>query len=135
MKLLKPRDLAQRSLSLVASAVSYVQASQAGTAPSPLLLLVRSANQMAARILEQSTPVATPAQRRTLQALSAQVRGMASRIIVTTEGRDPKSMEGEMAELIRRTLELVDRVSAEPPAIDRGNVIDVEALESPSAND
>ena len=129
MKLVKPRELAQRSLGLVAGVVSYVQASKAGIAPSPLLLLIRSVNQLAERILAQPTPVATPAQRRTLQALSAQLRVMASRVIVTTDGADPHSMEGELTELIRRTLELVDRVSAEPPAIDRGKVIDVDAIE------
>ena len=36
MKLIKPGDLALRSLGLVANVVSYVQASQAGTAPSPI---------------------------------------------------------------------------------------------------
>src|SRR6187551_979935 len=129
MKLVKPRDLAQRSLGLVAGVVSYVQASKAGIAPSPLLLLIRSVNQLAERILAQPTPVASPAQRRTLQALSTQVRVMASRIIVTADGADPHSVEGELTELIRRTLELVDRVSAEPPAIDQGKVIDVDAIE------
>ena len=66
----------------------------------------------------------------TLLALSSQLRAMTSRIIVSADARDPKSIEGELAELIRRTLELVDRVSAEPPAIERGNVIDVDAIES-----
>jgi len=130
MKLVKPRELAQRSLGLVSGVVNYVQAAQAGLAPSPLLLLIRSANQLAERILAQPSPVATPSQRRTLQALSSQLRAMASRIIVTADGRAPNSVEAELAELIRRTLELVERVSAEPPAIDRGNVIDVEAIES-----
>ena len=130
MKLVKPRELAQRSLGLVSNVVGYVQASKAGRAPSPLLLLIRSANQLAERILQQPSPVATPAQRRTLQALSAQLRAMASRIIVTTDGRDPNSVEAELAELVRRTLDLIDRVSAEPPAIDRGDVIDVDAIES-----
>jgi hypothetical protein len=130
MKLVKPRDLAQRSLGLVANVVGYVQASKAGLAPSPLLLVIRSANQLAERILEQPTPVATAGQRRTLLSLSTQLRAMTSRIIVSADGRDPKSLEGELAELIRRTLELVDRVSAEPPAIERSNVIDVDAIES-----
>jgi len=129
MKLTKPRELAERSLGLVASVTSYVKASQAGLAPSPLLLLVRSANQMAERIAQQPSPVATPSQRRALSAMSAQLETMSSRIIISTDGRDPKSLEGELAELIRRTLELIDRVSAEPPAIDAGNVIDVDAIE------
>ena len=127
MKLVKPRELAQRSLGVVAGVVSYVQASKAGLAPSPLLLVIRSANQLAERILAQPSPVATPSQRRTLQALSTQLRAMASRVIVTADGRDPKSVEGELAELIRRTL---DRVSAEPPVIEDGKVIDVDAIES-----
>jgi len=130
MKLVKPRDLAQRSLGLVASAVGYVQASKAGLAPSPLLLLIRKINQLAERILEQPSPVATPAQRRTLQLLATQLRVMSARIIVTAEGRAPNTVEGELAELVRRTLELIDRVCVEPPAIDRGNVIDVDAIES-----
>src|SRR6188768_325881 len=126
MKLVKPRDLAQRSLGLVASAVSYLQASKAGTAPSPLLLLIRRINQMAEHILQQPSPVATPAQRRTLQLLSAQLRAMSSRIIITADRARPNSVEGELAELVRRTLELIERVCIEPPAIQPGNVIDVD---------
>ncbi|HYP77011.1 MAG TPA: hypothetical protein VER12_13680 [Polyangiaceae bacterium] len=129
MKLAKPRELAQRSLGLVAGVVNYVQASKAGLAPSPLLLVIRSANQLAERILAQPSPVATPSQRRTLQALATQVRAMSSRIIITTAGRETVGVEGELAELIRRTLELVDRVCAEPPALDRRNVIDVDLIE------
>ena len=129
MKLTKPRELAERSLGLVASVTSYVKASQAGLAPSPLLLLVRSANQMAERIAQQPSPVATPSQRRALSAMSAQLKTMSSRIIISSGARDPQSLEGELAELIRRTLDLVERVSAEPPAIDAGNVIDVDAIE------
>lgn len=129
MKLINPRDLAQRSLGLVASAANYVRATQAGLAPSPLLLLVRSANQMAERIAQQPSPVASPSQRRTLQAMSAQLRAMTARIIINADGHDPKSLEAEMAELVRRTLELIERVCAEPTAIHAGNVIDVDVIE------
>jgi hypothetical protein len=129
MKLIKPRDLAQRSLGLVAGVASYIQASRAGRVPSPLLLLVRKVNEMAARIAEQPSPVPTPAQRRTLLALSAQLRAMASTVIISADRRDPLSLEGELGELIRRTLELIERVCAEPPAIDAGNVIDVDVIE------
>jgi len=129
MKLVKARDLAQRSLGLVANAVNYVQASRAGGVPSPLWLLIHSANQLVERILAQPSPVATPSQRRTLLAMATQLRAMSSRIIVTTGAHDPNSVEAELAELVRRTLELVERVTAEPPAIARGNVIDVEAIE------
>ena len=127
MKLVKSRDLAQRSLGRVAG---YVLALKAGTAPSPLLLVIRAANELASRILEQPSPVATPAQRRRLLALAAQLRTMTSRILISAEGTDPKSVEGELAELIRRTLQLVERATAEPPAIAERNVIDVEASES-----
>jgi len=129
MKLVKPRELAERSLGLVAGVANYVQARQAGLAPSPLLLLVRSANQLAARIAEQPSSVPTPSQRRTLLLFATQLRAMSSRIIISSGARDPQSLEGELAELIRRTLDLVERVSAEPPAIDAGNVIDVDAIE------
>ncbi|HET7540393.1 MAG TPA: hypothetical protein VFK05_11000 [Polyangiaceae bacterium] len=129
MKLVKPGELAQRSLGLVASVANYVQATQAGVAPSPLLLLVRSANQLAARIAAQPSSVPTPSQRRTLAVLAVQLRAMTSRIIVSTDARDPKSLEAELSELVRRTLELVERVSAEPPPIDAGKVVDVEVIE------
>jgi len=129
MKLMKPRDLAERSLGIVAGVARYMKASQVGLAPSPLLLLVRSANQLAERIANQPSPVPTPGQRRTLMAMSAQLRAMTSRVIVSSEGRDPKSLEGELAELVRRTLELIERVCAEPPAIHAGNVIDVDVIE------
>jgi len=127
MKLVKSRDLAQRSLGRVAD---YVLALKAGTAPSPLLLLIRAANELARRILEQPQPVPTAAQRRRLLALAAQLRAMTSRIIVSAEASDPKSVEGELAQLIRRTFELIERVTAQPPALDARNVIDVEATES-----
>ena len=67
-----------------------------------------------------------------LLALAAQLRFMTSRVIVSSEGRDTSSIEGELAALVRRTLELVERVTAEPPAIEepKRNVIDVDALES-----
>jgi len=130
MKLVKPRDLARRSLGLVAGAVSYIQASKAGTAPSPLLIALRSANALAQRILEQPSPVPTLGQRRTLLALAAQLRFMSSRIIVTHAGDAPNSIESELAELVRRTLELIERVTAEPAAIEDRTVIDVDGIES-----
>jgi len=127
MKLVKSRDFAQRSLGRVAD---YVLALKAGTAQSPLLLLLRAANELAQRILEQPSPVPTAAQRRRLLALAAQLRAMTSRIIVSAEASDPKSVEGELAQLIRRTFELIERVTAQPLALDTRNVIDVEAIES-----
>jgi hypothetical protein len=55
---------------------------------------------------------------------------MTSRILISAERRDPKGVEGELAQLIRRTLELIERVTEEPKAIEARNVIDVEAIES-----
>jgi len=97
----------------------------AGQAPS-YSTMPRHAGSVRLPLLPRTPEKAEP----TLLALSAQLRAMASRIIVSADRRDPSSVEGELAELIRRTLELVDRVSAEPPAIDRGDVIDVDAIES-----
>lgn len=130
MKLVKPRVLAERSLGLVAGALSYVQAVKAGEAPSPLLLAIRAASELAQRILDQPSPVATPAQRQRLQALGAQLRFMTARILVSAEGQDPKSVEGELAELVRRTLQLIEHATAEPTALEPRSVIDVEAIES-----
>ncbi|MEI9952281.1 MAG: hypothetical protein WDO74_25655 [Pseudomonadota bacterium] len=132
MKLVNPRDLAQRSLGLMTSVASFVQRNKGSIAPSALLLVIRSANQLAEHILNQPLPVATPAQRRTLLALSTQLRAMAARIVVTADARQPQTVEAELTELIRRTLEIVERACAEPPAIEpgRGNVIDVEAIEN-----
>jgi len=132
MKLVKPREIAQRSLGVVAAVASYVQASRAGTAPSPLLLALRSANALAQRIAEQPSPVATPNQRRTLLALSAQLRAMTSRIIVTSAGSAPESIEGELTALVERTLALIERVTAEPEALEERNrnVIDVDVIDS-----
>src|SRR6478735_2058510 len=112
MKLIKARDLAQRSLGLVANAMNYVQASRGGAVPSPLWLLIHSANQLVERILEQPSPVATAAQRRTLLVLAAQLRAMSSRIIVTTDAHRANSVEVELAELVRRNI--IDVVAIEP---------------------
>ncbi len=117
-----PRGLATRSLGLLSSAASYLK--EAG----PLLLTIRAANELARRILEQPSPTATPAQRRTLLAAGAQLRALTSRIIISADGRDPHSVEAELAELIRRTLTLIDRVTADSPELanDRSRVIDTE---------
>ena len=133
MKLARPRDLANRSLGLLSGAVGLVRAVKEGAIPGPLWLALRAANELARRIAEQPTPVATATQRRTLQAAGAQIRAMTSRLIISAEGRDPKSVEAELAELVKRTLELIERVTAEPTAIagQAGDVkvIDVTAVE------
>ena len=133
MKLAKPRDLANRSLGLLSGAVGLVRAVKEGAIPGPLWLALRAANELARRVAEQPTPVATAAQRRTLLAAGAQIRAMTARLLISSEGRDPKSVEAELSELVTRTLELIERVTAEPTAIagQAGGVkvIDVSAVE------
>ena len=133
MKLAKPRDLANRSLGLLSGAVGLLRAVKAGAIPGPLWLALHAANDLARRIAEQPTPMATPAQRRTLLAAGAQIRALTARLILSTEGRDPKSVEAELSELVTRTLELIERVTAEPTAIvaqaSEMKVIDVTAVE------
>ncbi len=133
MKLAQPRDLAHRSLGLLSGAVGLARAVKQGLLPGPLWLALRAANELARRIAQQPTPVATAAQRRTLQAAGAQIRTMTARLIVSAEGHDPKSVEAELAELVKRTLDLIERVTAEPTAIEGkagdAKVIDVQAVE------
>ena len=113
-----PRELATRSLGVLSGVFDYARLVKEGKVPGPLLLAIRAANELAQRILEQPSPTPTPAQRRTLLAAGAQLRALTSRIIISAEGRDPHSVEGELAELIQRTLTLIERATAEPPAID-----------------
>jgi hypothetical protein len=119
--------LASRSLGVVSSAVGYAQALRQSGLPGPLLLAIRAANQLAERILEQPVPVPTDAQRRTLLAVGAQLRIMTSAIIVTSDRSDPQSTEAELALLIRRTLTLIERVTAQPVALDSRAVIETDA--------
>ena len=135
MKLVKPRDLANRSLGLLSGAAGLLRAVKAGAIPGPLWLALRAANELARRIAEQPTPVASAAQRRTLLAAGAQIRFLTARLIVSTEERDPQSTTAELSELVTRTLALIERVTAEPASIaePKGgsgvNVIDVTAVE------
>ncbi len=131
-----PRDLATRSLGVIAGVFDYARLVKEGKVPGPLLLTIRAANDLARRILEQPSPTPTAAQRRTLLAAGAQLRALTSRIIISTEGRDPASVEAELAELIARTLTLIDRATAEPLAIDaeqagERRVIDAEGWVAP----
>jgi hypothetical protein len=128
MKLAKPRDLANRSLGLISSAIGLVRAVKDGAIPGPLWLALRAANELARRIAEQPTPVASAAQRRTLLAAGAQIRAMTARLLVSTEDRDPKSLTAELSELVTRTLELIERVTAEPTAI-AGQASDVKVID------
>jgi hypothetical protein len=129
-----PRDLAGRSVRVVSGAVGYAQALKQGTVPGPLLLAIRAANQLAERILEQPAPTPTAAQRRTLLAVAAQLRAMTSQIIVTADSRDAHSTEAELAQLIKRTLTLIERVTAETLSLDPRAVIDTEAWLAPSSD-
>ncbi|MES1175640.1 MAG: hypothetical protein ABUL62_15070 [Myxococcales bacterium] len=128
MKLAKPRDLANRSLGLLSGAVGLVRAVREGVIPGPLWLALRAANELARRIAEQPTPVASAAQRRTLLAAGAQIRAMTAHLIISTEERDPRSVTAELSELVTRTLELIERVTAEPTSI-AGQASDVKVID------
>ena len=134
MKLAKPRDLANRSLGLLSGAVGLARAVKAGAIPGPLWLALHAANELARRIAEQPAPHATPAQRRTLLAAGAQIRALSARLLISVEDRDPRSVAAELSELVNRTLELIERVTAEPTAIagerSEVKVIDVTAIEA-----
>ncbi len=108
------RELARRSLGLVGSSVAYVREMRKGTVPGPLLLIIRAANEMAHSLSQQQSPTPTAAQRRALLAAGAQIRAMTRSIITSAQGRDPRSLEAELAQLITRTLDLIDQVTAEP---------------------
>lgn len=111
-------DLARRSAGLVKSSLAYVQRLRAGKSAGPLLLAVRAANDLAQKILEQPSPQPSPAQRRVLLSAAAQIRTLARGVIVSSDARDPESLESELSELIRRTLALIDRVTAEAPVFE-----------------
>lgn len=50
---------------------------------------------------------------------------------MTADQSRPYTVEGELAELIRQTLDIVERACVEPPVIEpaRAHVIDVDAVE------
>ncbi len=108
-----PRELARRSLGLLDSSVAYLQQLRRGTVPGPLLLMIRAANEMASALSQHQSATPTPAQRRALLAAASQIRTMTHGIITTAQGRDPRSLEAELARLITRTLDLIDQVTAE----------------------
>jgi hypothetical protein len=128
MKLVKARDLANRSAGLLSGAVGLVRAVKQGLIPGPLWLALRAANELARRIAEQPTPVATAAQRRTLLAAGDQIRILTARLIVSKDERDPKSVTAELSELVTRTLELIERVTEEPTVI-AGQASDVKVID------
>jgi hypothetical protein len=126
------RDWANRSLGLVAGSLAYLRAMREGTVPGPLLLAIRAANELAARLAQQNAPPATPAQRRTLLAAAAQIRLLTRGIIVSAEGRDPKSLEAELSLLIQRTLALVDQVTAESADGRAISVVETHLIDAPN---
>ena len=113
------RRLAARTAALLGSSATFLdQLRKSGGIPSPLYLALRAANRLAQTLAEQRAAAPTPAQRRALLAAAAQIRTMAASILITGSASDRGSVECQLAELITRTLELIDQVTAEPLTID-----------------
>jgi hypothetical protein len=112
------RLVARTSALLGNSATLLDQLRKSGGIPSPLYLALRAANKLAQTLAEHPAAPPTAAQRRALLAAAAQIRTMAGSILITGSASDPGSVEFQLAELITRTLALIDQVTAEPLTID-----------------
>ena len=112
------RLVAHTSALLSNSATLLDQFRKSGAIPSPLWLMLRGANELAQKLIERDAPPPTAAQRRALLNAAAQIRSMAAGILATGGARDPNRVEFQLAELISKTLTLIDQVTAEPLAID-----------------
>jgi hypothetical protein len=113
------RSLARRTSALIGNSSRILEQLRNSRAlPSPLWLALRGANQLAQRLLDQPSAPPTDAQRRALLAAGAQIRNLAAGILATGGAREPGSVEFQLAELIARTLALIDQVTREPLTID-----------------
>jgi len=124
--LVKGADLAHVGASLLE------RARQSEALTTPLVLALRAANKLAASLANQPSRTLTHAQRCALNDAAARIRALASHIIVTADANRPNTVEYELAELIRRTLALVERVAREPEAIEATVVEVTPKLEAPS---
>lgn len=124
--LAKTADFAQASSALLE------RARQSGALTTPLVLALRAANKLAASLAEQPNKPLTADQRRALNNAASHIRALASSIIVSANAREPNTVEYELAELIRRTLALVERVAAEPFTIETTLVHEEPKLEKSS---
>ena len=116
------RLVARTSALLSNSATLLDQFRKSGAVPSPLWLALRGANELAQKLLERDAPPPTPLQRRALLTAGAQIRSMTAGILATGGASDPSSVEFQLAELISKTLTLIDQVTAEPLTIEAGEV-------------
>jgi hypothetical protein len=124
------RRLAARTSAVLGNSAAFLESlRKRGTVPRPLLLAIRSANQLAQLLVEQRAPSPTPAQRRVLLAAATQIRTAAAGILGSDAARDPESVESALAELISRTLLLIDQVTAEVPTFDASEVAPKGKLE------
>lgn len=114
-----------------ASAALLERARQSGALTTPLVLALRAANKLAASLANQPSATPTHEQRRALNAAAAQIRMLASRMIISADAHHPGTVEYELAELIRRTLALVDHVAKEPDTIETTLVAEEPKLEKP----
>ena len=124
-------SLARRTSALLRNSSRFLeQLRNSGGLPSPLWLALRGANQLAQRLLDHPAKPPTAAQRRALLAAGAQIRTMAAGILATGGARDPSSVEFQLAELISRTITLIDQVTREPLSIDAVEVSSEPLLEN-----
>jgi len=123
--LAKGADFAQASTGLLE------RARESGVLSTPLVLALRAANKLAASLAKQPNAALTAEQRRALNNAAARIRALASHIIVSTDANRPNTVEYELAELIRRTLALVERVAREPDAIETTAVAAEPSLREP----
>jgi hypothetical protein len=125
---LAARGLVERTAALLDNSASFIdKLRKSGSLPSPLLLALRAANKLAQTLTEQHAAPPTSAQRRALLAAASQIRVLAAGILATGS-RDPNSVEYQLAELINRTLALIDQVTAEPLTIEATLVEDKPKL-------
>jgi len=111
------RGLAEHALALAGSAVDLATRVKKGGASGPLVLAIRATSGLVGALAERPMPPPTAAQRLALSAAAGQLRGIASRVLPSEEGRDPRSLEFAVAQLIARTLVLIELASREAPAI------------------
>ena len=130
-KPLEKQWLARRSDLVQASASLLERARRSGALTTPLVLALKAANRLAASLAKQPGAALTHEQRRALNAAAAQIRLLAARTIISADAHVPNTVEFELAELIRRTLALVERVAKEPETIETTLAHEEFKLEKP----
>lgn len=100
------RQLADRALVIVkpVRGAGLRAPSKAG-----IVLAVRAATSVVARLEEVPLSATTPAQQLLLRAAAAQLRAAAGSILPSVDRDDPDSFEASLGELVSRTLALVEQ--------------------------